>query len=69
MTFLAIAAGAAIGSFIGNTFVFFVIGGMAQRTEKKRLAEFQQFQQFQAEMQEAMTQETERMQRYAKMEG
>ena len=66
MTFLAIAIGAAIGSFLGNTLVFYVIGEMAQRTEKKRLAELQQFQ---AEMQEAMTQETERMQRYAKMEG
>jgi len=66
MTFLAIAAGAALGSFLGNTLVFVVIGVMAARTEKKKLQEFQQLQQ---QMQEAVRQENERMQRYAKMEG
>ena len=66
MTFFAIAAGAALGSFLGNTLVFFVIGLMVARTEKKKLQEFQQLQQ---QMQEAVRQENERMQRYAKLEG
>ena len=66
MTFLATAAGAALGSFLGNTLVFFVVGLMAARTEKKKLQEFQQLQQ---QMQEAVRQENERMQKYAKMES
>ena len=66
MTFLAIAAGAAIGSFLGNTAVFWVIGLMAQRNEKKQLAELQELQQGYLDM---VQREQTRMQNYAKMES
>ena len=66
MTFLAIAAGAAIGSFLGNTAVFWVIGIMAQRNEKKQLAELQELQQGYLDM---VQREQTRMQNYAKMES
>jgi membrane protein YqaA with SNARE-associated domain len=42
MTFLAIAAGAAIGSFLGNTAVFWVIGMMAERNQRKQKAELEE---------------------------
>ena len=66
MMFLSIAAGAAIGSFLGNLMVFYGIGVMAQRTEKKRLSELQQLQQGYLEMVER---ERTRMEKYAKMES
>jgi membrane protein YqaA with SNARE-associated domain len=66
MTFLAIAAGAAIGSFLGNTAVFWVIGLMAQRNEKKQRAELEELQKGYLEM---VQKEQTRMQKYAKMES
>ena len=66
MTFLAIAVGAAIGSFIGNTAVFWIIGFMAQRKEKQKLAELQELQQGYLNM---VQRERTRMENYAKMEG
>jgi hypothetical protein len=66
MTFLSIAAGAAIGSFLGNTAVFWVIGLMAQRKEKQQLAELQELQQGYLEM---VQREQTRMENYAKMES
>ena len=66
MTFLAIAAGAAIGSFLGNTAVFWVIGFMAQRKEKQQQAELQELHKGYLEM---VQREQTRMQNYAKMES
>jgi hypothetical protein len=66
MTFLAVAAGSLVGSFLGNTLVFWVIGAMAKRAEKKQLEELQKLQQGYLDMVER---ETKRMENYAKMEG
>ena len=66
MTFLAVAAGAAIGSFLGNTAVFWVIGIMAQRNEKKQRAELEELQKGYLDM---VQREQTRMKNYAKMES
>ena len=66
MTFLAIAAGAAIGSFLGNTAVFWIIGLMAQRNEKKQRAELEELQKGYLDM---VQREQTRMKNYAKMES
>ena len=66
MTFLAVAAGAAIGSFLGNTAVFWVIGIMAQRNEKKQRAELEELQKGYLDM---VQREQTRMENYAKMES
>ena len=66
MTFLAVAAGAAIGSFLGNTAVFWVIGMMAERNQKKQQAELEELQKGYLDM---VQREKTRMENYAKMEG
>jgi membrane protein YqaA with SNARE-associated domain len=66
MTFLAIAAGAAIGSFLGNTAVFWVIGAMAERAQKKQRAELEAMEK---SYMEVIQRERNRMENYAKMEG
>jgi hypothetical protein len=66
MTFLAVAAGSFLGSLLGNLGVFFVIGLMAKRQEKKQLEELQKLQQGYLDMVER---EKKRMANYAKMEG
>jgi membrane protein YqaA with SNARE-associated domain len=66
MTFLAIAIGAAIGSFLGNTMVFWVIGLMAQRNEKKQRAELEAMEK---SYMEVIQRERNRMENYAKMES
>ena len=66
MTFLAIAAGAAVGSFLGNTAVFWVIGLMAERNQKKQQAELEELQKGYLDM---VQREKTRMENYAKMEG
>ena len=66
MTFLAVAAGAAIGSFLGNTAVFWVIGMMAERNQKKQQAELEELQKGYLDM---VQREQTRMENYAKMEG
>jgi hypothetical protein len=66
MTFLAVALGALIGSFLGNVSVFLVIGTMAKQTEKKQLEELQKMQQGYLDM---VQREKIRMENYAKMEG
>ena len=65
MTFLAVALGSLVGSFLGNIGVFWVLGTMAQRAEKKQLAELQQLQGYL----EMAQRERERLENYAKMEG
>jgi membrane protein YqaA with SNARE-associated domain len=66
MTFLAVAAGAAIGSFLGNTAVFWVIGAMAERNQKKQLAELKELEKGYMEV---IQRERDRMEAYAKLEG
>ena len=66
MTFLAVALGSLLGSFLGNVGVFWVIGLMAQKAEKKQLAELQKLQQGYLDM---VDREKKRMENYAKMEG
>jgi hypothetical protein len=66
MTFLAVAAGSLIGSFLGNVSVFWVIGLMAKKTEEKQREELLNLQNQFLEMRQK---EAERMERYAKMEG
>jgi membrane protein YqaA with SNARE-associated domain len=66
MTFLAIAAGAALGSFLGNTAVFWVIGTMAERAQKKQRAELEAMEK---SYMEVIQRERNRMENYAKMEG
>jgi hypothetical protein len=66
MTFLAVALGSLIGSFLGNVSVFLVIGTMAKRVEKKQLEDLQKMQQGYLDM---VQREKIRMEKYAKMEG
>jgi hypothetical protein len=66
MTFLAVALGSLIGSFLGNVGVFWVIGAMAKKAEKQQLEELQKLQQGYLDMVER---EKKRMENYAKMEG
>jgi membrane protein YqaA with SNARE-associated domain len=66
MTFLAVALGSLLGSFLGNIGVFWAIGAMAKKAEKKQLEELQKLQQGYLEMVER---ERARIENYAKMES
>ena len=66
MTFITVALGCLVGSFLGNVSVFWVIGLMAKQNEKKQLEELQKLQQGYLEMAER---ERTRLENYAKMEG
>jgi hypothetical protein len=66
ITFLAILGASALGTFLGNLGLFWVIGRMAQRQEKKQREELQKLQN---EFLEMRQKEAERMKRYASMEG
>ena len=59
MTFAAVALGALVGSFLGNVGVFWVIGLMAQKAEKK----------LQEGYLEMAQRERERIENYASMES
>jgi len=64
--FLTILGASALGTFCGNVGLFWVIGNMAKRQEKKQLEELQQLQQGYLDMVER---EKKRMENYAKMVG
>ena len=66
MTFLLIATGSFIGTLLGNLGLFYIIGLVAKRKEKKQLEELQKMQQGYLEM---VQRERERLEKYAKMEG
>jgi uncharacterized membrane-anchored protein YhcB (DUF1043 family) len=63
---LSIGIATAVGTFLGNLGVFWMIGKMAQRQEKKQREELQKLQN---EFLEMRQKEAERMKRYASMEG
>lgn len=66
MTFLLIASGSFLGTLLGNLGLFWIIGTMAKRQEKKQLEELQKLQQGYLDM---VQREKARMENYAKMEG
>ena len=66
MTFLLVAAGSFLGTLFGNLGLFYIIGIVAQRKEKKQLEELQKMQQGYLEM---VQRERERLEKYAQMEG
>ena len=66
MTFLLVAAGSFLGTLLGNLSLFYIIGLVAQRKEKKQLEELQKMQQGYLEMDQR---ERERLEKYAAMEG
>jgi flagellar motor component MotA len=63
---LSIGIATAVGTFLGNLGVFWMIGKMAQRQEKKQREELQRLQN---EFLEMRQKETERMERYSRMES
>ena len=66
MTFAAVALGALIGSFLGNVSVFWVLGLMAKRAERKQLEQLKKLQDSYLEMAER---ERRRIENYARMES
>lgn len=64
--FFTILGAAALGTFCGNIGLFWIIGTMAKRQEKKQREELQNLQQGYLEM---VQREKERIERYAKMES
>jgi hypothetical protein len=63
---LSLTVASALGTLAGNLGLFWVIGKMAQRQEKKQLEEIQKLQQGYLEM---VQRESARMKKYAEMEG
>lgn len=66
MTFLLVAAGSFLGTLLGNLSLFYIIGMVAQRKEKKQLEELQKMQQGYLEM---VQRERDRLEKYAQLEG
>ncbi len=66
MTFLVGFSAALLGSILGNTLVFFVLGMLAKRMERKQAEELHRLQ---AQFLEVRQREAERMRKYAEMEG
>ena len=66
MTLFVAAAGAFLGSLVGNVLLFWGIGILSQREQKKRLKELESLQ---AQYMQHMQKESERMKKYAEMEG
>jgi glycerol uptake facilitator-like aquaporin len=66
MTFIITLAAAFIGATAGQALCLWVVGGMAQRAERKKAEEIHKAM---FEFNAAMEAEKRRMQNYAKMEG
>jgi uncharacterized membrane protein YccC len=66
MTFLVVFSGALLGSVIANVGVFWFLGAMAKRAERKQVEELHRLQ---AQFIEMRQREAERIRRYAEMEG
>ena len=66
MIFLAVFAGTALGIFVGGGALLWFIGRAAQKQQEKQLAELQALQNQYLAMAQR---ETERLKRYAAMEG
>lgn len=66
MTFLLIATGSFLGTLLGNLGLFYIIGLVTQRKEKKQIEEMQKMQQGYLEM---VQRERDRLEKYAQMEG
>jgi hypothetical protein len=66
MTFAAVALGSLLGSFLGNVSVFWVLGLMAKRAEKKQMEQLKKLQDGYLEMAQR---ERERLEKYAQMES
>jgi hypothetical protein len=64
--FFTILGASALGTFSANVGVFWLIGAMAKRQEKKQLEELQKLQQGYLEMAQR---ERTRLENYARMEG
>ena len=64
--FFTVLGATALGTFSANIGLFWVIGTMAKRQEKKQLEELQKMQQGYLEMVER---EKKRLENYARMEG
>jgi uncharacterized protein YhhL (DUF1145 family) len=63
---LSLTIASAVGTLLGNIGLFWIIGTMAKRQEKKQLEELQKLQQGYLEMAQR---ERTRMENYARMEG
>lgn len=63
---LSLAIASAVGTLLGNIGLFWIIGSMVKRQEKKQLEELQRLQQGYLEMAQR---ERTRMENYARMEG
>lgn len=64
--FISILVGSLLGSFLGNTLVFYVIGNMAKRAEQQQREEAEKMMGAYHQM---IQNEKARMQKYAEMEG
>ena len=64
--FFTLLGASALGTFCGNLGLFWIIGTMAKRQEKKQLEELQKLQQGYLDM---VQREKTRMENYAKLEG
>ena len=63
---LSLTVASALGTLIGNMILFWIIGVMAQRQQKRQEAELARLQ---SEFLEMRQREAERMEKYARMEG
>lgn len=70
MTFLTVTLAVAIGSFVGNFLLIYVIGRIVQIAEMKKAKIIQnQLLERQQQIANAVVKEHERMQKYAELEG